>query len=134
MKRSQAVINVASVVGFLPFPFISVYAATKAYVLSFSEALSEELKKEGVHVMALCPGATRTGFEAAADMQNSSVYSSKIPGPDEVADYAINALRRRKVVAIHGIQNNALVFLATRLLPRKIVRLVTHRIMSRSST
>ncbi|TXG77715.1 SDR family oxidoreductase [Patescibacteria group bacterium] len=131
MKSGQAVINIASAVSFFPAPSVAVYAASKAYVLSFSEALCEELKSNGVHVMALCPGLTKTGFDSAADMQRSAVYSMRnLPGPDEVADYALNALARKKVVAIHGTTNKIGIFFL-RFIPSSLTRSIAKRMMTR---
>src|SRR5271170_547702 len=70
-RRSGTIINVSSVGGFTPVPFMATYGATKAFVLSFSEALAEELKDSGVTVMALCPGATRTEFQKVANVEEA---------------------------------------------------------------
>src|SRR6202162_388258 len=73
-RRSGRVLNVASTAAFQPGPLMAVYYATKAYVLSFSEALSEELRNTGVTVTALCPGPTQTDFAEAAQMTNSRLF------------------------------------------------------------
>jgi short-subunit dehydrogenase len=76
----------ASIAAFQPGPLMSVYYATKAYVLSFSEGLSRELKGSGVTATALCPGPTQTGFVDAASMNNSKLFSNfKVSGAEEVA-------------------------------------------------
>ena len=85
---------------------MAVYYATKAYVLHFSEAIANELKGSGVTVTALCPGATESGFQSAADMQESKlVKGKKLPSAKEVALYGYKAMMNNRTVAIHGIMN-----------------------------
>ncbi len=76
-RRSGKIMNVASTAAFQPGPTMAVYYATKAYVLHFSEAIANELKGSGVTVTVLCPGATESGFQAAADMQESKLVKGK---------------------------------------------------------
>ncbi len=105
------ILNVASTGGYHPGPYTSVYYATKAYVLSFSEAISYELKKYNIVVSTLCPGATKTNFaknEGKAD-------NPKSRSPKQVAEYAYKGLMKGKKIIIPGIENKLLV-----LLPRKI--------------
>ena len=73
-KKSGRIINIASVAGFLPGPYMAVYYATKAFVLSVSESLAEELKGTGITVTAICPGATETDFQKAAKIEGSDVF------------------------------------------------------------
>src|SRR5437868_585729 len=75
-RRAGRVLNVASTAAFVPGPLMAVYYATKAYVLSFSEALAEELRDSGVTVTALCPGPTRTEFAASAQVTNSRLFTA----------------------------------------------------------
>jgi uncharacterized protein len=75
-RKSGQILNVASTAAFQPGPLMAVYYATKAYVLSFSEALANEWATHGVKVTALCPGATRTGFSDAAELQSSKLFQS----------------------------------------------------------
>lgn len=117
-----SIMNTASLAAFEPGPFFSVYYATKAFVLSFSEALCVELKKTGVNVTALCPGSTVTGFEKAADAQTSGLFKNfYLTSARYVADYAYKALKRKKAVAICALPNKITAFM-TRLLPRRLVR------------
>lgn len=109
------IINVASTAAFQPVPLFATYSATKAFVLSLSEALAEELAPAGVHVMALCPGVTETGFQAVANVQAVEGANA-----DDVATFALKALDRRQRVAIHGAKNALLAF-STRLGPRALV-------------
>ena len=115
------ILNVASIAAFQSGPFMAVYYATKAFVLSFSEALSRELRGSGVTVTALCPGPIRTGFEEAAALGRSKLFSS-LPVADAaaVAAFGFRAAQKGKPVAIHGALNRLLIF-AVRLLPRRVV-------------
>ena len=122
-KGRGKIINVASVASFTPGPWMAVYHATKAYVLSFSEALAAEAKGSGVTVTALCPGPTETNFENRASTgagMNAFKKFGKIPSAKEVAEYGWKAMKKGKRVAIHGRKFRWLLFF-TRLLPRKTV-------------
>lgn len=117
------VLNVASTAAFQPGPFMAVYYASKAYLLSLSEALSYELKDRGVTVSCLCPGPTRTGFQEEANMADSDVLD-EMPvwyEADDVAEYGYEALKDGEPVAVHGWFNYLLVTLV-RFLPRSTVR------------
>ncbi len=126
------ILNVASTAAFQPGPMMAVYFATKAYVLSFSEAIARELKGTGVSITALCPGATETGFQRAAGATGSRVFDSRtLPTGADVAAYSYKALQRQKRVAIHGAINKMLAF-GVRLLPRRAVVAITKTLISRS--
>jgi hypothetical protein len=100
------ILNVASIAGFLPGPFAAVYAATKAYVVSFSEALAEELAGTGVSVTTLAPGATATGFAARAKMQRSRLFRlGTTMSADGVADAAYSGLKRGRRLVVPGMIN-----------------------------
>lgn len=122
------ILNVASVAGFEPGPLMSVYYATKAYVLSFSEALAVELKPLGISVTALCPGPVNTGFAKAANADNISLFkeSGGASAPD-VAEYAYRCMMKGKAVAVHGIKFKIGVFFV-KILPRSTVRKTLYRI------
>jgi len=121
-QKNGYILNVASIVAFFPGPLMSVYFATKAFVLSFSEAISEELIGTGVSVTALCPGATESGFQKAAVLEESRmVKNRKMPTAAEVAEYGYNAMIAKKVVAVPGLLNNLRV-LSPRFLPRSTMR------------
>jgi short-subunit dehydrogenase len=119
-RRDGAVINLASVVAFQPFPHFAVYAASKAFVLSFTEALAEEVKGSGVRILALCPGAAKT--EMSVFSQNEGLLG-KLPSfsADKIVKTALRALERGRVVTIVGWLNRMLVFL-NRFVPRAAVR------------
>jgi hypothetical protein len=102
-RKTGAIINVASTAGFQPVPFMATYAATKAFVLSFSEALWEENRAYGIEVMALCPGVTETGFFEASQMQKPPARTSQTP--EEVVETALRGLKRRQSSIISGWPN-----------------------------
>ena len=120
-KGSGKILNVASTAAFQPGPTMAVYYATKAYVLHFSEAIANELKGSGVTVTALCPGATESGFQSAADMHESKlVKGKKLPSAKEVALYGYRAMMKNRTVAIHGILNY-LMANSVRFAPRAMI-------------
>ncbi len=122
------ILNVASIAAFQPGPLMAVYYATKAFVLSFSEALSVELKGTGVSVTALCPGPTKTGFESAADLETSGLFRNlPVATAKQVVDCGYKALMRGKTVAVQGFVNKAIVF-STRFAPRALVREIVYKI------
>jgi uncharacterized protein len=120
-RRSGRVLNVASTAAFQPGPLMAVYYATKAYVLSFSQALAEELRNTGVTVTALCPGATETEFADVAQVTNSGVFAKfGLADAADVAEYGVHAMMRGKRVAIPGLRNK-LVAQSSRIAPRRLI-------------
>src|SRR5436190_18544821 len=117
-RRRGSIINVASTAGFQPVPFMATYAATKAFVLSFSEALWEENRPFGIKVMALCPGVTETGFFEASRMKRPPARAAQTP--KEVVDTALRALKRSKSSVISGWTNRFMTE-SERVLPRSFV-------------
>lgn len=115
------VINVSSMAGFQPAPFNATYGATKAFVNSLSEALSEELRGTGVRVMALCPGFTRTEFQERAGIDASGIPAVAWMSADAVVDAALKGYRRGDVVCVPGFGNWALSGV-TAAMPRALVR------------
>jgi short-subunit dehydrogenase len=120
-RRRGGVLNVGSVAGFVPGPGMAVYYATKAFVLSFSEALAGELKGTGVSVSVLCPGPTPTNFGAVAGTKSVKIVRVKGTPADRVARDGHKAFRRGQIVCISGIQNQILVYLI-RGVPRGLIR------------
>lgn len=120
-RGAGAVVNVSSIAAFQPGPFNATYSATKAWVNSFTEALSEELRGTGVVVQALCPGFTRTEFQARAGVDASGIPSFLWMSAEAVVDASVAALRRRDVVCIAG-QRNWLATTLTGLMPRPVMR------------
>lgn len=120
------ILNVASTAAFQPGPFMSVYYATKAYVLSFSEALANELKGTNVQVSVLCPGPTMTGFQSTAKIDDASkIFNAKIAANSlSVAQAGYDGLMNKEVLIIPGVMNKIGVC-SSKLLPRNIVTNVT---------
>lgn len=132
-KGSGGIINVASTGAFQPGPYIAVYCATKAFVLSFSEALYGEYYKKGITITALCPGNTTTGFQAVAN-----VDASKVPAdtPQKVARKGLKAFQKNKSHVVVGIDNfvaSLLPGIAPRRLVIKAVANLTNRFIDRRS-
>ena len=117
-RKHGAIINVASTAGFQGVPYMATYAATKAFVLSFSEALWDENRQYGVHVMALCPGVTETNFFDAAKIDRPPMRT--IQTAEEVVETALRALSRKKSVVVSG-WTNWLTVEAERFVPRATV-------------
>jgi len=120
-RRRGRILNVASTAGFAPGPLMAVYYATKAYVISFSEALAEELRGTGVTVTVLCPGPTRTEFQEVAHMETALLF--RLPGVMDapaVARAGYAGLMRGKRMVVPGLINRALP-LVIRLSPRGLV-------------
>lgn len=123
-RGSGRVMNVASIASFQPVPTLATYAATKAYVLSLTESLSEELKGTGVTITALCPGVTATNMLAQAAATDSSL--GKLPGvlvseAADVAQQGFKACMKGQVICVPGVANQATV-LASRSTPKWLVR------------
>ncbi|MCU0226730.1 MAG: SDR family oxidoreductase [Bryobacterales bacterium] len=128
-RRQGYILNVASVAAFQPGPGMAVYFATKAYVLSFTEALWAELQGSGVVATTLCPGPTQSEFFDAAQMSGKSLASQKLPSSREVAQAGLRALFAGKRTVIHGLVNNLLAFFSNRLAPRGAVLSITRRML-----
>ena len=122
-RECGMVLNLSSVAAFSAGPYMSVYYATKAYVLSFSEALSEELRGTGVTVTALCPGSTATGFESAAAMGSGSSMFHHAASATTVARDGCKAMRAGKPVCLQGAFTKVMA-IGSRLVPRYIARKV----------
>jgi short-subunit dehydrogenase len=111
-QKGDAIINVASTLGYLAFPGATAYSATKAFVINFSEGLWHEVKDKRIYVMALCPGVTKTGFHENAGGSPAETPPDRISQePKDVVHEALHALKSRKHVSVTtGAINNALVF------------------------
>jgi short-subunit dehydrogenase len=125
--KAGGVINVSSVAGFMPGPMMAVYFATKNYVLSFGEALSEELKGTGVTITTLCPGIVKTGFQARAGMPE--VRSRRVT-PRDVETEAWEGHKLQRRVVIPGFFNKISAY-GMRLAPRSLVLPVVKRVMGK---
>jgi short-subunit dehydrogenase len=125
------VLNLASTAAFMPGPLQAVYFATKAYVLSFSEALAVELEGTGVTVTTLCPGATATEFEQTADLDGSGLFERGAASSRDVAETGYRAMMAGKTVVVHGALNKAVPGLM-RVMPRKAAAKVARRMMEKT--
>lgn len=124
---SGFVLNVASVVAFLPSPFLTVYAASKAFVLSFTEGLAEELRGTGVGAGAFCPGPVATEFQAVAGTARRAVRGPAVLGAEAAAREALAQLRRREVVRVPRLAYRVATA-GAQLLPRGVIRRVSGRV------
>jgi len=127
-RNVGAIINVASTAAFQPLPNFATYGATKAFVLSFSEALWGETENSGVRVLALCPGPTATEF---FDVAGTDAVSGPMAPASDVIATALTALDRRQPSVIHGANNRFTAF-ATRFASRKAVIRLARRVMSKN--
>lgn len=124
-RRSGRIMNVGSTAGFQPGPLMAVYYATKAYVISFSEAIANEVRNSGVTVTCFCPGATHTGFAGRAGNDKSRLFKQVgAMNADRVALDGYRALMEGRTLAISGAQN-WLVAQSTRFAPRKLVTAIS---------
>lgn len=128
-RKTGSIINVASTASFQPGPHFAVYCATKAYVLSLSEAMAEEFKDLGISVLALCPGLTESGFFEVAEVADSKALKKfTIPTSREVAEYGYLAMKKKRRVAIHGTLN-WITANSSRFMPRSVVALVSGKLL-----
>ena len=125
-RRSGGILNIASTAAFQPGPGMAVYFATKAYVLSFTEALHEELKPFGIKVSALCPGPTRTEFGDVAGFKNKGAFDRLSMNSADVVRIGLAGLDRNKAVVIAGVTNRIGAW-STRFAPRSMVRKIAGR-------
>lgn len=131
-RRRGGILNLASTAAFQPGPLMAVYYASKAYVLSFSEALAEELRGTGVTVTALCPGPTATGFQERAAMQDSKLFSGllKVADAPAVARAGYAGFRAGRRIVVPGLVNK-LGIQSLRVSPRALVTRLVKRMQSR---
>ncbi len=133
-RREGAIIQLASTASFQGVPYMAIYAATKAFILNFSEGLWAECRQHGVRVLALCPGPTVTHFQAAAGTSHvRGPNKVKMQTPEEVVEVGLAALARSRSVAISGFSNQAMVA-AERLVPRNLVTRLATRVFRPFST
>jgi short-subunit dehydrogenase len=124
LRKRGGILNVGSVAGFLPGPSMAVYYATKAFVLSFTEALAAELSETNLKISALCPGATETNFGKVARGEKMRAVKMSKMSAQAVARVGHRDFRDGKVISIPGWKNHLLIFLV-RILPRLFVRKIT---------
>jgi uncharacterized protein len=114
------IMNISSTAAFQPGPTMSVYFATKAFVLSFSEAVNNEVRDKGISITAFCPGSTDTGFHAVVMGDGNPVKKRKLSSASQVAKSGYRAMMRGKPVAIHGFMNSIMAT-CVRFMPRGVV-------------
>ena len=128
-RGNGKILNIASTAAFQPGPTMSVYFATKAYVLNFSEAVKNEVRNKGITVTALCPGSTESGFHAAV-MNDRPVKVRKRQPARSVAEYGYEAMMKGTGVVIPGLKNKLMAF-SVRFLPRSTVAKMAGKIQMR---
>jgi uncharacterized protein len=132
-QRRGRVLNVASTAAFQPGPLMAVYYASKAYVLSFSEALANETSGSGVTVTCLCPGPTRTGFQDRAQLHESKLFSTlSVMSAREVAQAGYDGMMTGRAIVIPGLSNKIGVQ-ALRVTPRALTRRIVRKIQERAT-
>jgi len=128
-RRSGRILNVASTAAFVPGPLMAMYYASKAFVLSFSESVANEVEGTGVTLTVVCPGPTRTGFSEAAGIADSKLFKGSSMGAEEVARIGYRAMMEGKTEAIAGARNRWMMR-GARLAPRSLLAAVTRRLNS----
>lgn len=132
LERGEGkILNLASTAAFLPGPNMAVYYAAKAYVLSFSEALAEEVRGKGVGVTCLCPGATATGFQERANLEGTPLMRLPLADAAKVAKAGFDGLMRGKTVVVPGLSNK-LVAVAPRISPRRLLLAISAKSVKRA--
>jgi short-subunit dehydrogenase len=128
-RGSGGILNVASTIAFQPAPYQAVYGASKAFVLSFSQALWAEARAAGVAVTALCPGPTRTGFTDAlgAEVGHTAIYRT-LADPEPVIEAGLRAFDKGRAVVMHGFRNR-LIAESSRIMPREWLALIGARLL-----
>jgi len=129
-RNAGHVVNVGSIGSFIPGPNNAVYAATKAFVLSFSEAIAEELRETKVGVTCLCPGAVDTAFADKSNLHSTPLFKYTAMNPQSVAEAGVRAMHQNKRVDVPGLINKVMVS-SSRFVPRSLVTRLSKRAMSR---
>ena len=123
-RGSGRILNVASIAGFVPGPFLAMYYASKAFLVSFSHAVANEVKGSGVTVTVLCPGPTRTEFEEAAGVEGSKLFQGDVMSAEAVARVGYDAMMAGKAEVISGTRNRWMM-LGARFAPRSMLAEIT---------
>jgi len=126
-RGAGKILNIASTAAFQPGPLMPVYYASKAYVLSLSQALAHELSRSGVGVSVLCPGPTDTGFRKRANMERSRLFDANVMDAATVARVGYDGLMQNKAVIVPGVQNRVWA-VASRLIPRRLLPPLIERV------
>ena len=129
-KQSGHIINIASTAAFQGIPRFAAYAASKAYVLHFSEAIAQELKKNNIKVTVINPGATKSEFAQSAGFEGEKLFS-KAPTSKDLGEFIYSSMVKGRTSATHGFKNKLLIFL-TRLTPRNLLTKIAGKMISSS--
>jgi short-subunit dehydrogenase len=132
IKGRGTIVNLGSTGSYVPVPYMATYAATKAFILSFSESLHEEAKDYGVTVTCLCPGGTSTEFQEVAGLNNQRLPRAAFVGPEPVVKAALDGARAGSAIVVPGLANKATANLP-RLLPRFAVRKLSGNVFKRAT-
>jgi short-subunit dehydrogenase len=127
-KGSGNIVNIASTAAFQPIPNMAVYAATKAYVMNFSDALAYELKDKHVVVTCINPGATKSEFAQVAEFKSDAIFKGNIPSSKDLAIFIYHSMQKGKTNVIHGLKN-ALMAFSIRFSPRKAATHIAAKMM-----
>jgi len=131
-RKSGKILNMSSLAGFQPGPLMTIYYASKAYILSFSEAIANELKGTGVTVTVLCPGQTKTSFqEVVSEKASENKISFNMGCPKEVAAYGYQQMNKGKIVVVPGTINKVLSQLP-RVFPRNMAANIVRKIQEKN--
>jgi len=131
-RGSGKILNMSSLAAFQPGPLMAIYYASKAYILSFSEAIANELKGTGVTVTVLCPGQTKTSFqEVVSEKTSENKISFNIASPKDVAAYGYKAMNKGKVVVVPGAINKILSKIP-RVIPRNTAATIVRKIQEKN--
>lgn len=130
-RKRGRIMNVASTAGFQPGPLMAVYYATKAYVISFSEAIANELKGSDVSITCLCPGPTATQFAERANMEKSRLFKFGSMSSADVARAGYKGMMAGKTLVVPGLMNKTLAF-SVRFSPRKLVTAISRSLQERA--
>ena len=128
-RGSGRILNVASTAAFVPGPFMAVYYASKAFVVSLSHSIANEIKGSGVTMTVLCPGPTRTGFQRAAGIERAGLFRGHIMTAEEVAKEGFRAMMEGRTEVIAGARNRWMIW-GSRLAPRTMLAALTRRLNS----
>ena len=125
-RRRGRILNVASTAAFVPGPWMSIYYATKAFLLSFSQAIDYELEPNGISVTTLCPGPTESEFKVRAGSERSRLFEAFVMDAPTVARAGYDGLMKGKTLVVPGVRNK-LIPVAARLAPRPLIAMLSHR-------
>ena len=122
------IINIASTAAFQPVPNLAAYAASKSYVMNFSDAISHEFKEHNVHIMSISPGATQSEFGKIAGFGEDAEFFKKMPSSEDLAKFIYKSMKQGKTNAIHGFKNKIIAF-SNRFAPRKMTTYIAALMM-----